>query len=393
MRRLLVICMVIGVVFSLGSGKKPTPTVKKTMNSVFGGFLGLVPFMGDPMKFKDPANKEEIHTHLTTISNAFSNARHVKTFNLPGFNPSYEQVKVHLKETLEAFEVGQPDFARVRVRATGQLCISCHTQLKGNRGSFGAINSVARTDFNSDFDYAEFLFLVRNYRKSQRYYNKEITSVLKKTEELKKLSKGMSSPYLGNKIDDSLGKMLTMHTKVKYSPSTAINILSKYEKENHLSGETKDRLKNWISSLKKLKSDKTLTGKVKNSKQLDAFLKNHVRKFESELSMYDGSNDVELLVASGILYRYLYKSSKSSDTPKVLYWVSKIDRLLSSSYLFSLSDLYLKRCITDYSKSLWAKKCYKEYKDQVSHGYTGSSGTFIPKDERDELKRLKKFIQ
>ena len=156
---LLILCF--NILFSgLGSSQEAKTSAKKTMSTVFEGFMGLIPYMSDPMKFKDPKNKVEIHTHLSTMKNAFSKAQHIKTFNLPGFNPSYVQVKQHLKETLDAFELGQPDFARVRLRATGALCMTCHTQLKPNGGRIGQINLISRTDFTSDYDYAEFLFLI-----------------------------------------------------------------------------------------------------------------------------------------------------------------------------------------------------------------------------------------
>jgi len=391
MKKVLTGFLMVGMILSMGAGKKNQQTAKKTMNSVFRGFLGLVPFMNSQMKFKDPANKEEIHTHLTTLKNAFENAKHVKTFEMPGFNPSFEQAKTHLKETLEAFEGGQPDFARVRLRATGQLCISCHTQLKGNRGSFGPLNTLSRSDFSSDYEFAEFLFLIRNYRKAERYFEKEINEAFEKSRKLSKVSKVNSFAYRGNKIERSLEKTLTIHTKVKYAPEKVLPIVQKYSRNKYIDSELKGKMEGWIASLKKWKRS-DYKGRIKNANELRSFIDKNLSKYADSFSSFDGRNDVDLLVASGALYQYLYKKPRSKDTPEVLFWLSKVDEHLNNSFLFSLSELYLKRCITDYGKTKWGPKCYRTYRDKISHGYTGSGGVFIPKDEVDELKRLKSFL-
>ncbi len=392
MKKLLTSFIIIGMIFSIGAGKKKQQSAKKTMNSVFKGFLGLVPYMNSQMKFKDPSNKEEIHTHLTTLKNAFDHASHVKTFSLPGFNPTYEQAKTHLKETLEAFEGGQPDFARVRLRATGQLCISCHTQLKANRGSFGPLNTLSRKDFSSDYDFAEFLFLIRNYRKAERYFDKEINEAFEKTRKMSKINRTSVFAYRGNKIENSLEKTLTIHTKVKYAPEKVLPIVEKYSRNKYLDSELKGKMEGWIAALKKWKKS-SYKGKIKDSKELRSFIDQNLAKYSDSFSSFDGRNDIDLLVASGALYHYLYKKPKSKDTPEVLYWLSIVDEHLNKSFLFSLSELYLKRCITDYGKTTWGPKCYRTYRDKISHGYTGSAGVFIPEDEVNELKRLKSFLK
>lgn len=387
---LLILCF--NILFSgLGSSQEAKTSAKKTMSTVFEGFMGLIPYMSDPMKFKDPKNKVEIHTHLSTMKNAFSKAQHIKTFNLPGFNPSYVQVKQHLKETLDAFELGQPDFARVRLRATGALCMTCHTQLKPNGGRIGQINLISRTDFTSDYDYAEFLFLIRNYEKAQRYYEREIEVVIKKTQELEKITKKLNTTYRGRRIEDSLEKILTIHTKVNYNPSKVISLLEKYKGHKNIPNNSKRRISEWVNSLKKWKGVKNI--QLKRENQLDKFLNKYVSQFESDVSLHNGNHEVTLLIASGVLYKHLLKKPNGETGAKLLYWISKIDHMLSNTYLYSLSELYLKRCITEYSKSPWAKKCYNSYEDQISLGYTGSSGKFIPEDEQKELKRLKSFLK
>ena len=83
---------------------------------------------------------------------------------------------------------------------------------------------------------------------------------------------------------------------------------------------------------------------------------------------------------------------KSNTAPELLYYLSVVDKQLNFNYLYSLSSLYLKQCVAQHSKSVMAKKCFNKYKSDIEFGYTGSAGTFIPKDEKDEIKRLQKYI-
>jgi hypothetical protein len=68
------------------------------------------------------------------------------------------------------------------------------------------------------------------------------------------------------------------------------------------------------------------------------------------------------------------------------------DRWLNNQFFFSLSDQYLKECITRFPKSATAKKCFAEYDYQTRLAYTGSSGENLPEDVANELMDLKGLL-
>ena len=106
-----------------------------------------------------------------------------------------------------------------------------------------------------------------------------------------------------------------------------------------------------------------------------------------------GEYDVTLLVSAGFLTKCMADHPESTKAAEILYWLSIAERRLSSTYFFSLSDLYLKDCIIKHSKEAYAQKCYKEYEENILFGYSGSSGTSVPKDEQKELDRLKSYLK
>jgi len=375
---------------------KPANTAE-VMNEVFNSFVKLIPYMNNEMKFQDPNSSGVIISNLNNISNAFKNSEHIKTFKTPGFQPSYDVVKEHVQHTIDAFNTNNKLFARTRLKATASLCISCHTQLSGGkRGFISSVNAVGRGSFDNDFEYAEFLYVTRNFNKSIRYFDRAIAKRIKTNEELQKINKKVgpsgAEGYLDRSINQSLRRILTTYTKVYFRPDKAISILSKYESNPKISKMVRQDVKEWISQLKTWKNSKKVYSLNKES-DLRNFIKSHLSPIiKEDRSVEDGSHDVTLLVASGFLTKFLGQRPNSKLVPEILYWLSIADRNLNFNFFYSLSDIYLKECITKHSKSKFAPKCYKEYEQNVIFGYSGSGGTSIPEEEKKELKRLKEFL-
>ncbi|MCO4792259.1 MAG: hypothetical protein KC493_01005 [Bacteriovoracaceae bacterium] len=373
-------------------------TTQQVMNQVFDSFVKLVPYMNNEMKFQDPKSSGVIISNLTNISNAFKNSEHIKTFQTPGFQPSYDVVKDHVQHTIDAFNTNNKLFARTRLKATASLCISCHTQLSGGkRGFIKSVNAVGRGTFDNDFEYGEFLFVTRNFNKSVRYLDRAIENRIKTNKELQKINKKVgpngAEGYLDRSINQALRRMLTIYTKVYFRPDKAITLLSKYENHKGLSKMVREDVQNWMKQLRKWRNSKT-NYKLNKEADLRKFISSHLDPIiKEERSVEDGSHDVTLLVASGFLTKFLNQRGKSDLVPEILYWLSIADRTLNFNFFYSLSDVYLKECIVKYPKSTFASKCYKEYEQNVIFGYSGSGGTSIPEEEKKELQRLKKILQ
>lgn len=396
MKKILCASLLLILTTSSMAQTKPQNT-KQVMNEVFNSFVKLIPYMNNEMKFQDPNSSGIIISNLTNISNAFKNSEHIKTFQTPGFQPSYDVVKDHLQHTIEAFNTNNKLFARTRLKATASLCISCHTQLSGGkRGFITSVNAVGRGSFDNDFEYAEFLYITRNFNKSVRYYDRAIAKRVETNEELKKINKktgGVDSEgYLDKSIGQSLKRILTTYTKVSFRPDKAISLLSKYENDPKISKMLRDDVKEWLKQLKVWKDSKMVYSLNKES-DLRAFINKYLSPLgEENQTVEDGSQDVTMLVASGFLTKFLGQRPKSDLVPEILYWLSIADRNLDFNFFFSLSDVYLKECITRYPKSSFATKCYKEYEQNVIFGYSGSGGTNVPEEEKKELKRLKEYL-
>lgn len=356
---------------------------KAIMDGVYDSFVKVVPYVySDEKKMEglstDADSKQRLIKNLTDISEFFKSARHVEYFQRPGFRPSLETINHHLSDTINAVKGNNFNFAQKRLKALTALCISCHSQLSETaaENTFGnAIKKVKRENFESDFAYGNYLFLVRRFSESEKFFDMTIEkSINDQTED---------------QLYPSLRRMISINTKIELNPKKATAFINKYENNPKLPPLAKSTLVTWKKSLTKWNNFNT-----KKIKSIDGFINKYLAPLESDKGKINGGdNDVTLLVASGVLSKYLNDHPKTKLAPEILYWLSIAERRLSNTFFFSLSDLYLKDCVKLYPKSKYARKCFNEYAENIEFGYSGSGGTDIPAEEKQELERLKSFLK
>ncbi len=375
--------LLLAVLINTAFAQETKTEAKKIMDNVYNSFTKIIPYIySDEKKLEslknDQGSKADLIKNLTDISLFFKNARHVEYFQRPGFRPSLETINIHIDETLNSVKNNNYPFAQKRMKALTSLCISCHSQLSETAAEnvFGnAIKKAKRENFESDFSYGNYLFLVRRFSESEKFFDASIKDALK--------------THNDNELYPSLRRILSIHTKIEFNPKSAEKFISQYLKDDNLPLLAQEQIKIWNKSLTKWKNFKP-----KKVKSISHFIQTYLAPLEENKNkMMSGENDVTLLVASGVLSKYLNDNPKSKIVPEILYWLSIAERRLSNSFFFSLSDLYLKDCIRLYPKSPYAKKCYQEYADNIEFGYSGSSGTDIPAEEKQELEALKSFLK
>lgn len=358
---------------------------KAVMSNVYDSYQKIIPYA---YSTKDISNglrnkkeKEELLKNLTDLSQFFKNARHAEFFQRPGFRPSLETINNHLEETILSVETNNFIFAQKRLNVIGALCVSCHSQLPQSvaKNAFGGdVKKEKRERFDSDFSYANYLYLVRHFDESIIYFDKAIESALGKLDKSASLE-----------IISSLRKIISIDTKIKFDYDKAKASIEKWEKDSRLSSNDRKMVKRWGDSLK------TWKGFDPNSiKSMPDFIEKHLSPLDLKMEIiFTGEEDITLLSSSGVLLNYLVENPGTELAPEILYWLSMTEHRLSQTFFFSLGDLYLKDCIRKYPASPYAKKCYQEYADSIEAGYSGSSGTDIPIEEKRELLKLKSILR
>lgn len=361
---------------------------KAVMGNVYGAFVKIMPYIYADKNaadlLKSTSAQKELIENLTEISNSFKGARHVEYFQKPGFRPSLETINSHLDETISSLKSQNTIFAQSRLKAVAALCVSCHSLLSesASKNAFGeAINSEKRSRFESDFAFANYLFLVRRFLEATNYFELTIKNHLG-------LGKNITLVQ-EHELYSSLRRVLSIYTKITFNPDLSRSFLNKYKDNENLSLQLKNTILKWIEAL-----DKWKRFEPNKLKSIHNFIVKYLTPLEAnKIKLLNGDSDITLLVSSGILSKYIIDHPLSNLAPEIIYWLAIVERRLSTTYFFSLSDLYLKDCIMLYPKTTYAKKCYREYEDNIIFGFSGSKGTDIPADENQELIRLKSLLK
>ncbi|MDD4975125.1 MAG: hypothetical protein PHY93_12280 [Bacteriovorax sp.] len=356
---------------------------KAVMSNVYDSYVKIIPYAYSTknIEFKNKKEKEALLKNLTDLSDFFKSAKHADLFQRPGFRPSLEAITNHLDETIMSVESDSFIFAQKRLNVIGALCVTCHSQLPESvsKNAFrDNIKKEKRDRFDSDFAYANYLYLVRRFDDSKTYFEKAINTAL-----------GTSTRSANQEVLASLRKVVSIDTKIKFNYENARAFIEKWEKDSRLSINDKKILKRWNDSLKLWKGFDPAS-----IKSMPKFIEKHLSPLDMKKEIiFSGEEDITLLISSGVLFNFLVENPNSALAPEILYWLSLAEHRMGQSYFFSLGDLYLKDCIRKYPSSPYAKKCYQEYADSIEAGFSGSSGTDIPVSEKRELIKLKSLLK
>jgi tetratricopeptide (TPR) repeat protein len=378
----------IGVLFFLTSltvfaGQSSLAKTEKPVTGLMHKFLGymqaLRPYIASEKKMTDPANDAEIKTYLKGLSEAVKTAKHEPKLQKPMFKVSREALEEHIYETERVFKVGNKTYARMMLQSTLSVCMSCHTQIPTASKNFESLNFTDQ--LTPPFDQAEFLFATRQFDKAHELYDKAI--------------RGFPENKLASySLEDAIERQVAYFSRIKRDPSGGRDYLQSLLKQKKLPVHITKNVEAWAALFNEWSREKTPDMKTIS----EADLKKYVTKsLKPELwdKMVDANNPRVMthLKISGLLYEYLTYHPQTELMPEILYWLAQCDRALNNNFFYSLADMYLRECITNYPKHPIALNCYQDYEDATIAGYTGSSGVNVPTDVLAELNKMKAQMQ
>ncbi len=366
----LILILALGII---AQSKDKVESVKPTMHHIFTNMQKLLPYMVDEEKFTDPKNNKVIGDLLRSSAKITKDAKHSKVLESPGMKVSRDVLEDHFAEIDSVFRVGNKSFARWQLNSTVAICMSCHTQAPSSSKNWD-LADLTRGPANS-FSKAELLFMGRDFDSALKIYSEIV--------------KGF--PTNKTKIQDvekALERKVVIFSRVKRDFTGGIKSLEDDIKSNKkLPGYLVKNINAWIALFR----IQLRNGFPNPAKSNDAEIKKYVeRELKNNLwdDMVDASNPrlVKNLTVSGVLYEYLNTHPKTKLKPDLLYWLAGIDKQLQDALFYSLSDLYLKQCMSEFTKHPTAKKCFEQYKSNMVLSYSGSSGAHLPDDVKKDLK-------
>lgn len=323
------------------------------------------------------AEIEEVTARLERMSVLFVQVEPQIKDRPSTYEISYDFIKPYLSDVVRAFKTNKIDYARNRLHGVSAICTSCHTQDTHLRTMF---KGTKREAFTSDYIYAEFNYLTRNYQQAEIFYDIYLRSDDKRSDE---------------QVLKSLQRIINVYTQIYNRPGDGMRMISQYKDRSDFSKETKNALNGWISGLAALEKSGVTSVREPDFKTLEGYVRQFLGDLDQPLSELYLAEDEQIsrVWLRGQLYHYLSRNPKPDEIPKVLFWLSICDRSVGYNFYFPLADMYLKNCVVNYPRHPYASKCYAEYKEFITNAYTGSAGTFLPVEIEDELFELKRILK
>lgn len=350
------------------------------MNRAFTALSELMPYLSDARKFKLKTNRQLVETNIRELSKAFIDAKHDTLMKEDLFAPSYAVIRENLDQSLTAFSKGDSDFAHWRLQEMTAQCIDCHSRLPPSYASSfqNGQMTVVETKFKDPYDLGLAQMIVRRYSDAKASFTRSIQDRLIKNE--------------GNRVAEPFKQILLMGTKILKDPENQIAFFRDYLKNEKLSPQMKAKLSLWIADLTEWKSSPFLKEGLKSDKDVGNFIQKKLKPLSVEL-LFDGSRDVDLLLASGLLSNYLFENPTTNLTPDLSFWLGWSEIYLKRESFFGSGDRFLKQCIRRYPGHPMAKQCFDVYKENVLFEFSGSAGTNLPADIKEELNVLESLIR
>lgn len=353
--------------------KAPEKPIHKTMSEL-GQTIALLNVEVFDESLDSDAAKVDLKKSVGKMVQLFNEAKpHLQQRSI-AYQISYEVMAQYLDDINSVVQHGDINLARGMLKTVPQLCAGCHTQDNQQKKLFQHVDPKS---FKTDFQYAEFSFITRDYDNAVKYYEKYLNLLENAKDE---------------DVERSLKRILVIYAQVKKQPQEGAKILTKYLTNNSINKSIREKVNEWVKGLNELETSSVVDENSLQKRQ--EYIDYYLNQLKSHNSSYFASekDKVFYMTLRGLLYEYLNNNPVQNDIPTVLYWLAVCDRTLEYSFFDNLADLYLKECILSYPSHPYAKKCLSEYESYMKFAFTGSSGTYLPADISEEIEFLKSVI-
>lgn len=365
---------------------------KEVMNRALNSFIHLLPYISSEESYSSDNNTKKIRQELEALEKVFNDAKKETFLQQDLFATNNHVILDNLKLAKDSLNYPNRNFSYMRMKETVNLCFHCHAQLPSEfTSSFSnGFNNLTRKKFVSDFDYAQYLFLIRNFDSSKDNYSKVIERVSQILAQAPKKNLKIS---IGDQqqMEESLRQILVIFTKIKRDISGAMQYFGGLKLTGYPT-YLKQQIANWNLGLKEWENKKNELAEIKNNKELKSFVNDTLAPILAKTK--DGATrTIDLLIGTGVLSNYIFTNSTDPDRALALYYLGLSENILSSTSFYSLAESYFRDCVIRYPTHEIAPKCYEEYENNIVFGFTGSSGVKIPTDVQKDLDNLKKLIE
>ncbi len=342
----------------------------------------LLPYLYNREAYRDPMNRAKIAASLKEFA---ATAEHVKPEmgqKILGDDLLVQSALSSLSEDLNravrSFNSGQFEYSRSVAKASLSYCFQCH--------SVTHPSTTARWDLDQlqtiklpPVERADLLVAIRKYDKALEFMEEQLQS--------KDIFKTHAFDY-----ESLLRRYLALVIRVENNPKRARLQLEKILKNGEVPHYIVEQVEGWMKSIDSWGAEPVVV--IKSPKQLFELVDRRFKK-ASGIQHFekDHAGDVEYLRITEDLHQGLKVLKTADDQARALFLLGRAYEVLDDLGAWNLHESYYEACIQKVPQAPLAKSCYNRLEASLYLGYSGSSGTHLPFEERERLKRLRNKVQ
>ena len=277
-------------------------------------------------------------------------------------------------DAIARYDRGELDGTRFLVRRMTQVCVACHSRLPD------AIDAPLASHFAPDDELEKLTLMERGqlYVASRQF--EEALDVFEQA-----ITQAHATP--GERLQAAVNH-LVISIRVKGDFRRPIDVLNNVLGKQQMWLSVSDDIRSWLLALHHFQQAGMPDAGLDEARQLID------RARYAAIVPYSLQPMVEYIVASRLLHEYVASNQHDSQGLAEAYYLLGLTEYgIGYRHWLGQPENYLINAVLVAPHSAHARSAYRLLEEQIVFGYSGSSGTHIPKDVERQLSRLRALIE
>lgn len=344
-----------------------------TMAGFRGVVQDLVPFLASKDEFNSPRN----HSRLAGRVQQFAAlARHPTgvAAKTQDYEAPLRTLQTLTSEAEKAFLHHRKEHARTTLRWAINLCVTCHARLPSKPNT--AID-LPLPPIDDPLERGRMQIAFRDFTGAAASFEQVVVR------------------YPGPGIDwyrlvRALDYLATLHVRLERNPQRALRTFEKVLARASLPIFIRDDVAHWVEDLRVWAQQGSFSVAKAADTEVIRYVEGLLKTSEGAPKLLgDRAHAIRYLRASGILHQLLVTRPATAKAAKANYLLGICYMSLDRDVFMGLDTAYLKSCIHAAPRTPVAQQCYSLLEENTFFGYSGSGGTFLPPDVKEDLATLR----
>ena len=353
----------------------------KKMQELYKTLANLLTDVTSDSRFHDPRNQYRIKNEANKLASLAHDLNKKSMISLDA-DPTIPLVAGLLaRETKRAtieLRRNNLSYARSIFRTVPSYCIACHTR-NSTGPQFTQLPFEPTSKSLTPIERGEFFAASRQFDRAQQEFSKIIQDP--------KTANTYSFDW-----ERAIHQSLSIAVRVKQDPTQAQEIIKTILSMKNAPSSIKEDAKIWKILVQEWQEEYHHQAVTEEGLYAEAL---HLMAKAREIQKYPMDRTAEILYlrASAVIHDLLQSAPQGIHANEALLLAGLSYEVLSPLKTEDLHDLYYETCIRRSPHTSTADLCYRRYEQSIIFGYTGSSGTDVPKDVREKLLELRNLSQ